>query len=109
MTAIVFLSFAISTIERPFFFLLVFSCVSQGNARMKALLAFCAAALLLVGTGAVDITLTDEVVEGYVDAFEKYQIAFDKHYATPEEYRLRLRAYAVCLNPLSPQHPHTRM
>lgn len=63
---------------------------------MKVLLALCATALLLAGTGAVDVTLTDEVVAGYVDAFERYQVTFDKHYATPEEYRLRLRAYAVC-------------
>ena len=63
---------------------------------MNVLFALCATALLLVGTGAVDVTLTDELVAGYVDAFERYQVAFDKHYATPEEYRLRLRAYAVC-------------
>ena len=40
--------------------------------------------------------VSEDVVASYVDAFEKYQVKFDKHYDTKEEYDRRLRAYAVC-------------
>lgn len=63
---------------------------------MKVLFALCAAVLLFVSAAALDVSLTDDIVAGYADAFERFQVKFDKHYATPEEYRLRLRAYAVC-------------
>ena len=40
--------------------------------------------------------LSNDVVASYVDAFEKYQVRFNKHYNTKGEYDRRLRAYAVC-------------
>ena len=43
---------------------------------------------------AVDNALTDELVQSYAEAFERYQVNFHKHYATQEEYNKRLHAYA---------------
>jgi len=40
--------------------------------------------------------LSDALVDSYKQAFEAYQVKFDKHYETQEEYEKRLRAYAVC-------------
>jgi len=41
--------------------------------------------------------VSEDVVASYVDAFEKYQVKFDKHYDTKEEYDRRLRAYATSM------------
>jgi len=41
--------------------------------------------------------ITDEVIASYVPAFERYQINFDKHYPSQEEYNKRLRAYAMSM------------
>ena len=62
------------------------------------LLLSCLLFLLICGTAAAAAdVLTDDIIAGYKDAFSKYQVTFGKHYATKEEYDLRLRAYAVCL------------
>ena len=41
--------------------------------------------------------LSEDLVQSYADAFERYQVKFDKHYATQEEYNKRLRAYAASM------------
>jgi len=46
---------------------------------------------------ALEAALTDDVVSSYADAFNKYQIKFNKHYGTKEEYNKRLRAYATSM------------
>ncbi len=46
---------------------------------------------------AVDKVLTDEVVQSYVEAFERYQVKFNKHYNTKEDYEKHLRAYAASM------------
>ena len=38
--------------------------------------------------------VSDEVVQSYADAFERYQVKFNKHYTSQEERDKRLRAYA---------------
>ena len=45
----------------------------------------------------VDI-VSDNIVARYKDAFAQYQVNFEKHYTSQEEYELRLRAYAVCFS-----------
>ena len=59
--------------------------------KMKAQLVV----LLAVCGYAAAVGLTDEVVQQYTKAFEEYQVKFEKHYGTAEEYNLRLHAYAV--------------
>ena len=58
--------------------------------------AFLFAVVACTACAVASDTLSEEVIASYVEAFEKYQINFDKHYDTPEEYDKRLRAYAVC-------------
>jgi len=41
--------------------------------------------------------VSEDVVASYIDAFERYQVNFDKHYDTKEEYDRRLRAYATSM------------
>ncbi len=53
-------------------------------------------ALLACAVHAARRYVSDDVAASYKDAFEVYQINFDKHYDTKEEYNRRLRAYAVC-------------
>jgi len=46
---------------------------------------------------ALNAELSDNDVAKYVDAFNQYQIKFNKHYDTKEEYNKRLRAYAISM------------
>jgi len=41
--------------------------------------------------------LPEDVVASYADAFEKYQVKFNKHYTSKKEYSIRLRAYATSM------------
>jgi len=54
-------------------------------------------AVVIFTVNAVDVILSDDAVARYVDAFEKYQIKFNKHYATKEQYDIHLRAYAASM------------
>jgi len=46
---------------------------------------------------AADTALSDDVVASYAEAFEKYQVKFEKHYNSKEEYDIHLRAYATSM------------
>ena len=45
---------------------------------------------------ALKSVLDADLVASYEEAFEKYQVRFNKHYDSNEEYTERLYAYAVC-------------
>jgi len=59
----------------------------------------CVACLALIACAvhAARRYVSDDVAASYKDAFEVYQINFDKHYDTKEEYNRRLRAYATSM------------
>lgn len=73
-----------------FFFIIIFF----NNERMNSFVFVCLAVVLC--TAIADVVPTDDVVASYAEAFQKYQVKFNKHYDTQEEYNKRLRAYAVC-------------
>ena len=103
--------FSIFLLSFLFRFLLLFPsyfCLLSSFLGMISFSRFCA--LLVLGVCAAHALgdgLSDDVVSSYANAFAQYQINFDKHYGTQEEYNKRLRAYAVCFFSFFRFHPNS--
>jgi len=55
---------------------------------------FVCLAVAVCAVHAEDLVLTDDIIASYAEAFQNYQVKFNKHYDSQEEKDKRLRVYA---------------